>query len=216
MRRSACGRCAPSAAASAGRSTTCRRTSRASGRGSPSSGCGTRRECSGGADELVERGALIAIYETEIVDGRGLSLERVLTLVRWRGPHTAHGRPDAVTALLEPGSPLRTAMEREAERSATKRLAELRRTEPARLEALKARHLAMAATSERLAGRRLSARPVRSQGAAAGGRRPRGAAAPKRRRGGAAEGDRAGGQRVPRRTSAPVAGGGGDVVSCEF
>jgi superfamily II DNA or RNA helicase len=102
----------------------------------------------GGADGLVERGALIAIYETEIVDGRGVSLERLLTLVRWSGPHPARVDPDAVTALLEPGSPLRTAMEREAERFATKRLAELRVTVPARLEALKARHLAIAAASE--------------------------------------------------------------------
>ncbi len=94
-----------------------------------------------------ERGALVAIYETEIVDGRGLSLERVLTLVRWNG-HPARVDPAAVTALLEPGSPLPTAMEREAERSASKRLAGLQETVPARLAALKARHLAMAATSE--------------------------------------------------------------------
>jgi superfamily II DNA or RNA helicase len=102
----------------------------------------------GGADGLVERGALIAIYETEIVDGRGLSLERVLTLVRWKGPHQARAYPHAAAVRLEPGSPLRTAIEREAARSASKRLAALRVTVPARLEALKARHLAMAATSE--------------------------------------------------------------------
>ncbi len=93
----------------------------------------------GDADDSGERGALIAIYETEIVDGRGLSLERVLTLVRWKG-HPARADPDAVTALLEPGSTLRTAMEREAARFASKRLAELRVTVPARLEAMKARH----------------------------------------------------------------------------
>ena len=69
----------------------------------------------GCADGFIERGALIAIYETEIVDGRGLSLERVLTLVRWRGPHPARADPDAAAALLEPGSPLRTAMESEAQ-----------------------------------------------------------------------------------------------------
>ncbi len=101
----------------------------------------------GAADGFIERGALIAIYETEIIDGRGLSLERALTLVRWKG-YPARGDPDAVTALLEPGSPLRMAMEREAARSARERLAELRVAVPARLEALKARHLAIAATSE--------------------------------------------------------------------
>jgi superfamily II DNA or RNA helicase len=102
----------------------------------------------GGADGFAERGALIAIYETEIVDGRGLSLERVLTLVRWKGPHKARADPDAAAARLEPGSSLRTAMEREAVRSAAKRLAEMRETVPARLEAQNARHLAIAAASE--------------------------------------------------------------------
>jgi hypothetical protein len=102
----------------------------------------------GSADGFVERGALIAIFETEIVDGRGLSLEHLLTLVRWNGPHQARADPGAAAARLEPGSPLRTAMEREAARAASKRLAELRETVPARLEALKARHLAMAATSQ--------------------------------------------------------------------
>jgi superfamily II DNA or RNA helicase len=100
-----------------------------------------------GAHGLVECGALITIYETEIVDGRGCSLERVLTVVRWKGP-PARGNADAVTALLEPGSPLRTAMESAAAQVASKQLAELRVTVPARLEALKARHLAMAATND--------------------------------------------------------------------
>ncbi len=102
----------------------------------------------GGADRLVERGALIAICETEILDGRGLSLERVLTLVRWRGPHAAHVRAGEAPAALEPGSPLRAALEKAAARAAAKRLAELRVTMPARLGALKTRHLAIAATDE--------------------------------------------------------------------
>ncbi len=101
--------------------------------------------CAGG---FIERGALIAIYETEIVDGRGLSLERVLTLVRWKGPHRAPADPDAAAALLEPEAPLRAAMESEAQHCAVRRLAELRETVRARLEAQKARHLAMAATGD--------------------------------------------------------------------
>ena len=101
--------------------------------------------CAGG---FIERGALIAIYETEIVDGRGLSLERVLTLVRWKGPHPAPADPDAAAALLEPEAPLRAAMESEAQHCAVRRLAELRETVRARLEAQKARHLAMAATGD--------------------------------------------------------------------
>ena len=102
----------------------------------------------GRGDGFAESGALLAIYEAEIVDGRGLSLERVLMLVRWRGPTPARANPEVAAALLEPGSPLRTAMEIEAERSASMRLAELRETMPARFEALRARHLAMAGASE--------------------------------------------------------------------
>jgi superfamily II DNA or RNA helicase len=100
----------------------------------------------GCAQGFVERGALIAIYETEIVDGRGLSLERVLTLVRWKGPHPAPSDPGAAAALLEPEAPLRAAMESEAQHFAVRRLAELREIVRARLEAQRARHLAMAAT----------------------------------------------------------------------
>jgi superfamily II DNA or RNA helicase len=102
----------------------------------------------GSAAGFVERGALIAIYETGIVDGRGLSPERVLTLVLWKGPHPVPADPHAAAALLEPESPLRAAMEREAQQSVVRRLVELRETVQARLEAQKARHLAMAATSD--------------------------------------------------------------------
>ena len=102
----------------------------------------------GATDRLLERCGLVAIYETEIVDGRGLSLERVLTPVQWRGLPPKHGHFEMTAALLAPASRLRTAMEREAARSASKRLAELQGAMPARLDALKARWLAMAATSD--------------------------------------------------------------------
>jgi superfamily II DNA or RNA helicase len=105
-------------------------------------------QAQGGADGFAECGALMAVYETEIVDGRGLSLERLLTLVRWKGSDQARPDPGAAAAALQPGSPLRAAMEREAARLAAERLVELQVAVPARLEALKARHLAMAATDE--------------------------------------------------------------------
>jgi superfamily II DNA or RNA helicase len=96
---------------------------------------------------LVEDGALLAIFETEIVDGRGLSLDRALTLVTARAPPCA--RLDATAGQFEPGAELRSALEAEAARSAARRLAELREVLPQRLAAARLRQLAIAEESER-------------------------------------------------------------------
>ncbi len=98
---------------------------------------------------MAERGALLAIFETEIVDGRGLSLDRALTLVTWRAPPPPGARGDVVTRQLEPDAPLRVALEAEAARCGARRLAELQEALHPRLAPARLRQLAIADESER-------------------------------------------------------------------
>ncbi len=108
---------------------------------------GARPADAGG--RLGEGGALLAVFESEIVDGRGLSLDRALTLVTWRAPPRLGARRDAIAWQLEPGAPLRAALEAEAAQCAARRLAELREALPPRLEAARLRQSAIAEEGER-------------------------------------------------------------------
>ena len=100
-----------------------------------------------GADGIADfatRGTLLAVYEAELADGRGLPLERVLTVVLWRGPHATPPDRRKAAVSLDPCSPLLDAMQRAAARGVDGRLAELRAVLPSRFDALNARLLAMA------------------------------------------------------------------------
>jgi superfamily II DNA or RNA helicase len=96
-----------------------------------------------------EGGALLAVYESELVDGRGLSLDRALTVVTWRAPPRPGARRDAIVWQVEPGSPLRAALEAEAAQCAARRLARVREALPPRLAAAGRRQLAIAEEGDR-------------------------------------------------------------------
>jgi superfamily II DNA or RNA helicase len=92
----------------------------------------------------LSRGSLIALFETDLVDGRGLLLDRSLSVLVGPIPARWPARGGAVAALIGPGTSARAALDREAERCADTRLSELRVVLAPRLAGARRRELAIA------------------------------------------------------------------------
>ena len=98
------------------------------------------------ASGVLSGRSFLALFETEIVDGRGLLLDR--SLYAFAGQLTGRwpARDITMAVLVGPETPARTALEREAGRHAEVRLAELRKVLPPRFAPIRSRERGIAET----------------------------------------------------------------------
>jgi hypothetical protein len=95
-------------------------------------------------------GPILALFEAEIVDGRGLLVDLAVTAFACSPAPPSPAGSGEIAGMLSPGTSLRVALDSEAGRCAEGRLAELREILPLRLEALGRRTLAVAAADNRV------------------------------------------------------------------
>jgi len=103
-----------------------------------------------GAPGSAVRGGIVALFDAEVIDGRGLLLERILVALRCAPPGLSRSACRWVTDLLGPDGPAMAALGAEAERCASRRLAELREIVRPRLSSGSRRELAIAIADDRV------------------------------------------------------------------
>lgn len=100
--------------------------------------------------EVVLRNRMLALFRADVVDGRGLLLDQFLLAlsIGLQGRDSVDGA--AMRRLCESGSTVMAALQAEAGRQAAERLAGLRTLVIPRLEAQRAREIAVALVSDRV------------------------------------------------------------------